>query len=81
MPLAYVVLKDPTQAQSNPNLASEIQAWVAERIANHKRLRGGIRFLDVIPKSPSGKILRRILRDQAKKEGVVPGAIKREAKL
>lgn len=81
LPLAYVVLKDPTQAQSNPNLATEIQAWVAERIANHKRLRGGIRFLDVIPKSPSGKILRRILRDQAKKEGVVPGAIKREAKL
>lgn len=71
LPMGYVVLKDPKQAKSNPRLAEDIQAWVAERIANHKRLRGGIRFIEVIPKSPSGKILRRILREQAKKEGPV----------
>lgn len=77
LPLAYVVLKDPSTA--SPAKGKEIQAWVKERIANHKQLRGGVRFVDAIPKSPSGKILRRILRDQAKKEGpVVDG---REFKL
>jgi acyl-coenzyme A synthetase/AMP-(fatty) acid ligase len=29
---------------------------------------GGIEFIDVIPKSPSGKILRRMLRDRDKEK-------------
>jgi 4-coumarate--CoA ligase len=45
-----------------------IATWIAERVANHKRLRGGVYVVDVIPKSPSGKILRRFLRDQARSE-------------
>jgi acyl-coenzyme A synthetase/AMP-(fatty) acid ligase len=36
---------------------------VKERVSPHKRLAGGITFTDEIPKSPSGKILRRVLRD------------------
>ena len=39
-----------------------------KKVAAHKRLRGGVRFVKEIPKSPSGKILRRLLRDQANKE-------------
>lgn len=39
---------------------------VEEHKARHKWLKGGVRFLDAIPKSPSGKILRRLLRDQEK---------------
>jgi acyl-coenzyme A synthetase/AMP-(fatty) acid ligase len=38
-------------------------AWVAERVAPHKRL-GAIEVVDEIPKLPSGKILRRVLRDR-----------------
>jgi acyl-coenzyme A synthetase/AMP-(fatty) acid ligase len=30
------------------------------------QLRGGVLFRDQIPKSPSGKILRRLLRDELK---------------
>jgi 4-coumarate--CoA ligase len=45
---------------------SDIYAWVKERVAGYKRLDGGIIFVDAIPKSASGKILRRILRDEAK---------------
>ena len=41
-----------------------IAAWVAERVAPHKRLRGGVVALDAIPKSASGKILRRVLVDR-----------------
>jgi len=37
-------------------------------VADYKRLRGGVKFLDVIPKSPSGKILRRELRDLVARE-------------
>lgn len=70
------MLKDPSQA--SPAKAAEIQAWVKKQIANHKQLRGGVRFVDAIPKSPSGKILRRILRDRAKDEGPTTG---RESKL
>lgn len=32
----------------------------------YKWLTGGVEFLDVIPKTPSGKLLRRLLRDKAR---------------
>lgn len=38
-----------------------------ERISKPKQLHGGLRFLDEIPKNPSGKILRRVLREMVKK--------------
>jgi len=40
--------------------AAELQAWVAEWVAPFKRLRG-IRFVDQVPRSPTGKLLRRVL--------------------
>jgi len=44
--------------------AQELMAWVAERVAPYKRVRL-VEFTDSIPKSPSGKILRRLLVGQA----------------
>jgi AMP-binding enzyme C-terminal domain len=41
----------------------ELLAWVAERVAPHKRLRA-VRFAEAIPRTASGKLLRRALRDQ-----------------
>jgi acyl-CoA synthetase (AMP-forming)/AMP-acid ligase II len=41
----------------------ELIAWVAERVAPHKRLRA-VRLVDAIPRTPSGKLLRRLLVDQ-----------------
>ena len=40
--------------------AAELQAWVAERVAPFKRLRD-VRFVDQVPRSPTGKLLRRTL--------------------
>ncbi|KAJ1562087.1 hypothetical protein HK405_016033, partial [Cladochytrium tenue] len=65
VPRAYIVLK-PDQAAATT--AADLVAHVARHVANHKRLRGGVAFLDAIPKSPSGKILRRILRDRERQE-------------
>ena len=67
LPRAYIVVQADA---SNAEKVSEqdIYEWVKERVANYKRLDGGIVFTDSIPKSASGKILRRILRDQLEKE-------------
>ena len=46
----------------------DIANWMAERVARHKRLMGGVVILDEIPKNPSGKILRKNLRERAAKE-------------
>ncbi|KAF2102712.1 putative 4-coumarate-CoA ligase [Rhizodiscina lignyota] len=62
-PRAYVVL-----AQGKKATEKEIQEWLATKVTRHKHLTGGVRFVDAIPKNPSGKILRKILREQAKAE-------------
>ncbi|THV49321.1 hypothetical protein BGAL_0201g00210 [Botrytis galanthina] len=47
----------------------EVEKWLAGKVADYKRLRGGVRWVESIPKSASGKILRRVFKDQIKKEG------------
>lgn len=66
VPRAYVVLA-PGKDESE-GLAKEIAEWMNARVAPPKRLRGGVRFIKEIPKSQAGKILRRVLRDQVKKD-------------
>ena len=46
----------------------DIASWLAQKVARHKRLVGGVICTDEIPKNPSGKILRKFLRDRAKQE-------------
>lgn len=45
---------------------------------NYKQLAGGVEFVDAIPKNPSGKLLRRFLRDRAK-EMLAAGRLSRSA--
>ena len=59
LPAAYVVLKPQVEAT-----AEEIESFVAGRVATYKQLRR-VTFVEAIPKSASGKILRRVLRDEA----------------
>ena len=59
---SWLVLKDKSTS------TKAIYDWLAERVSRHKRLDGGIVALDAIPKNPSGKILRKELRDLAKRE-------------
>ena len=62
VPLAYVVPRPGVQG--SPQLENEIVDFVASKVASHKRLRGGVRFVDEIPKSAAGKILRRVLMEK-----------------
>ena len=58
IPKAFVVLKEGEQAS-----AEEIMAFVAEKVAPYKKLRE-LEFVESIPKTASGKILRRELIEQ-----------------
>ncbi|KAJ7678162.1 phenylacetyl-CoA ligase [Mycena polygramma] len=62
LPMAFVVLQ-PTLATSD-ELRASIFKHVADVKSKHKWLTGGIQFTDAIPRNPSGKILRRLLRAQ-----------------
>ncbi len=57
IPIAFVVLRPGSEATE-----SDIKAFVAERAATYKHIHH-ITFTDAIPKSASGKILRRILKE------------------
>ena len=58
LPKAFVVPKGDITPE-------EVAAFVAEKDAPHKKLRGGVEFVGKIPKSASGKILR---KDSRKRE-------------
>ncbi|KAJ4344739.1 uncharacterized protein N0V89_012483 [Didymosphaeria variabile] len=72
LPRAYVVPKDGLGRTDDEKKA--IVDWLGKRVAGHKRLRGGVRWLDEIPKSASGKILRRVLKVKAQEEEQGPKA-------
>jgi acyl-CoA synthetase (AMP-forming)/AMP-acid ligase II len=61
VPKAYVVLRADAAARATG--AEAIMGWIAQRVAPHKRIRH-LEFIDQIPKSASGKILRRVLMDR-----------------
>jgi Acyl-CoA synthetases (AMP-forming)/AMP-acid ligases II len=62
IPKAFIVLKSGEKADEK-----EIMDFVKDRLAKYKKLRA-VEFLDVIPKGPTGKILRRSLREAVLQE-------------
>ena len=73
VPRAYVVRR-PGSADAAALDEKGVRAYVEPKLAGFKRLVGGVRFVEAIPKNASGKILKRILREEAKKEGAGSGA-------
>ncbi|XP_046801906.1 luciferin 4-monooxygenase-like [Lucilia cuprina] len=58
-PRALVVLRENMQATEE-----EIYNFVAEKVAVYKKLEGGIIFVNEVPKNPTGKILRKVLKEK-----------------
>ncbi len=57
-PRAFVVRQPQSQLTED-----DVKDFVSAKVVRYKRLAGGVEFVDAIPKNPSGKILRRQLRD------------------
>ena len=55
-PKAFVVKKEQTVTEK------ELVDFIASKLAVHKHLVGGVEFIETVPKSASGKILRRTLK-------------------
>ena len=55
-PRAFVVKRDPTLTEK------ELTDYISSHVSEHKHLTGGVKFIEAVPKSASGKILRRLLK-------------------
>ncbi|KAI9299923.1 hypothetical protein BJ944DRAFT_244697, partial [Cunninghamella echinulata] len=66
LPRAYVVLKP--SYQPSDQLTKELMDYVSSKVVSHKKLRGGIRFVPSIPKSATGKILKREIKEWIRQE-------------
>jgi 4-coumarate--CoA ligase len=69
LPRAYVI------ADRSKIDEAAIKKHVQSNAAHYKQLRGGVVWLKAIPKTASGKILRKDLREMAKVE-VVAGSVR-----
>jgi len=57
VPRAFVVPRRPDFSEE------DVKSFVAANVSEYKQLKGGVQFLTSIPRNPSGKILRRQLKD------------------
>ncbi|PQE05573.1 putative phenylacetyl- ligase protein [Rutstroemia sp. NJR-2017a BBW] len=75
VPKAFVVKSASVGLEENDIMVKrDIAKHVEKYKARHKWLKGGVEFIDAIPKSPSGKILRRLLRDKEREARRAKGA-------
>ncbi|KAM6493631.1 hypothetical protein JOM56_009992 [Amanita muscaria] len=76
LPLAFVVLRAPAaeRVERDPKASEAIKKsiikHVADNKAKYKHLTGGVEFIPSIPTTPSGKLLRRVMREKAKAIGM-----------
>ncbi|XP_063847795.1 uncharacterized protein LOC135092925 [Scylla paramamosain] len=64
LPRAYIV-----RSSSSSCSEEDIHGFLKERVAEFKQLKGGVRFVDALPKNQTGKVLKRELQELAAKEG------------
>lgn len=64
-PRAYVTLKEEFKGKTT---VEDINKHMEEKVAKHKQLVGGIVFVDEVPKLPSGKIKRVVVKQWAKRD-------------
>jgi acyl-coenzyme A synthetase/AMP-(fatty) acid ligase len=75
VPKAFVVKSTSVGLEESDRMVMrEMARHVEKEKSRHKWLKGGIEFVDVIPKNTSGKILRRLLRDREREQRRKNGA-------
>lgn len=74
VPKAFVVKAAAASGKSDQDIIRAVSEHVEKHKARYKWLKGGVEFIDAVPKSPSGKILRRLLRDKEKQARQAKGA-------
>lgn len=62
VPRAYISLSPAGKALEEQETIEQIHRFINAKVIHYKKLRGGIQLIDVVPKSVSGKILRKELR-------------------
>ncbi|KAK0204602.1 hypothetical protein DFS33DRAFT_1373337 [Desarmillaria ectypa] len=67
VPRAWVVLSPAGKKKGAAEVIKALESWHQESLSKYKWLRGGIEIVKEIPKSPTGKTLRRILVDKYEK--------------
>lgn len=65
IPRAFVVPASNVRVSEHKQLEKDIQDLVASKVAGYKKLRGGVEFVCKLPRNPTGKLLRRQLRNHA----------------
>ena len=65
LPRAYVVLQP---ASVGVVTEKSVQDFVAQKVAKHKRLAGGVKFVEAVPKLASGKIVRKLIKEWARED-------------
>lgn len=71
IPLAYVSLTEQHAESSHSNIKrvlDDIRSWFDGQVAGYKKLRGGVHHLQALPKTTSGKILRKNLPAKLKEQ-------------
>ena len=58
----------PYISRDEDDLEDELRNFVKDRVASFKQLRGGVRFVNSLPKSTAGKVLRKNLKEMAKEQ-------------
>lgn len=74
VPRAFIALKSGINPSNSK--ATEIREFMDKLVVPYKRLRGGIEFREVIPRGATGKLLRRELRDEVRKQMAAAGKSK-----
>lgn len=64
-PRAYIALQEEAKGKVTEK---EIQEWMKTKVAKHKLLVGGVKFVDEVPKLASGKIQRKLMREWSKRD-------------
>ncbi|KAJ7490693.1 hypothetical protein FB451DRAFT_1389459 [Mycena latifolia] len=64
VPRAWIVLSSEGKKKGAPAVIKALEAWHQESLSKYKWLRGGIEVVKEIPKTPTGKTMRRVLQEQ-----------------